>query len=167
MKILQLATVCCMLVLFTSASTHKFYVSITNIEYVQSEESLQIITKIFIDDVEDALEKRYGMKFHFDSDSETEQEGALLKKYILQKMKISVNGTPVEYNYIGKEYDIDVVKSYIEVKGISDFSKIEVENLVLFDAFEEQQNIIHVKSGDKRRSLILEKENPKGTLNFN
>jgi hypothetical protein len=156
-----------MLVLFTSASTHKFYVSITNIEYVQSEQSLQIITKIFIDDVEDALEKRYGMKLHFDSDSETEQEADLLKKYILQKMKISVNGTPVEYTYIGKEYDIDVVKSYIEVQGISEFSKIEIENLVLFDAFEEQQNIIHVKSGDKRRSLILEKENPKGTLNFN
>jgi len=166
MKILQFATLCCMLVLFTSASAHKFYVSITNIEYVEAEQSLQIITKIFIDDIEDALEERYGTKFHFDSDSETEREGELLKKYILQKMKISVNGILVEYTYIGKEYDIDVVKSYIEVKDISDFSTIEIENLVLFDMYKEQQNIIHVKSGDRRRSLILEKENPKGVLNF-
>lgn len=156
-----------MLVLCTSASTHKFYVSITNIEYVQAEQSLQIITKIFIDDIEDALEKRYGTKLHFDTDSETQREGELLEAYILQKLKIFVNGSPVEMNYIGKEYDIDVVKSFIEVKGISDFSEIEVENEILFDAFDEQQNVIHVKTGDRRRSLVLEKENPKGVLNFN
>ena len=39
-------------VLMASSSAHKFYVSITKIEYVASQQSLQIITKIFIDDFE-------------------------------------------------------------------------------------------------------------------
>jgi hypothetical protein len=36
----------------------------------------------------------------------------------------------------------------------------------LFDTFEDQQNIIHIKTPEKRRSLVLDKENPKGLLNF-
>jgi hypothetical protein len=166
MKIIKFLTLCCIVVLMTSASAHKFYVSITNIEYVPKEKSLQIITKVFIDDVEATLEKRYGTKLHFDTKLETAKEGELLQKYIEQKLTISVNGKPVTFEYIGHKYDIDVVKSYMEVTGLEKFSKIEVENLLLFDAFEDQQNIIHVKTGDRRRSLILEKENPKGLLKF-
>ena len=46
------------------------------------------------------------------------------------------------------------------------FYKQEIENKILFDTFEDQQNIIHIKTPEKRRSLVLDKENPKGLLNF-
>jgi len=77
-----------------------------------------------------------------------------------------VNGTKREYNYIGLQYDVDRVKLYLEITNVSALEQIEIENKILFDTFEDQQNIIHIKTPEKRRSLVLDKENPKGLLNF-
>ena len=77
-----------------------------------------------------------------------------------------MNGTKREYNYIGLQYDVDRVKLYLEITNVSALEQIEIENKILFDTFKDQQNIIHIKTPEKRRSLVLDKENPKGLLNF-
>ncbi len=151
----------------TASAPHKFYVSITKIEYVSEKKSLQIITKIFTEDIEDALQKRYDPSISIGTKKETEKDTEFIKKYIFQKLKISVNGKPAILEYIGQEYETDMVNAYIEVKNLEDFNSITIENKVLFDIFEEQQNIIHLKTKDSRRSLILDKDSPKGLLNFN
>lgn len=152
--------------LLSAAPVHKFYVSITKIEYVKEKESLQIITKIFIDDIEDVLQKRYDPSISLDTKKETNADLSYLKKYILQKIQLKVNGKPVKLDYIGQEYDTDMVVAYIEVTGVKDLKTIEIENKVLMDMFEEQQNIIHLKTPNSRRSLILDRQEPSGTLNF-
>ena len=40
------------------ATVHKFYASTTRVEYVPQEQSLQIITEIFTDDIQQALTER-------------------------------------------------------------------------------------------------------------
>lgn len=167
MKFLKLSILVLVFPLLTAATAHKFYVSITKIEYVAEKESLQIITKIFIDDIEDALQARYDESLSLDSEKMTERDLAFLKQYIFQKIEIRVNKNPVTFSYIGQEYETDIVKIYLEVEGISEVKTLEVTNEVLMEMFEEQQNIIHYKFGDSRRSLVLEKEYPKGMLNFN
>ena len=152
--------------LLISSTTHKFYVSTTSVEFVKEKEVIQIITKIFTEDIEQALQARYSPSVSLDSKKETEADVALLKKYLLQKIKIKVNGNPVNLNYIGKEYDVDIAKIYFEIENISELQSIEIENKVLIDMFSEQQNIIHLKMPDNRMSLILDKANPKGVLNF-
>lgn len=152
--------------MLTASTAHKFYVSTTNIEYVEEKESLQIITKIFIDDMEDVLQKRYNPSLVLAGNDETKADAALVKKYILQKLKIWVDGKPVSFNYIGKKYDVDVVKAFIEVKNVKNPATITVQNEVLMDLFSEQQNIIHLKTPSARHSLLLDKNNPKGMLKF-
>jgi hypothetical protein len=149
-----------------AATVHKFYVSTTRIEYVPQEQSLQIITEIFTDDIEETLGKRSLKSVHLDSKKETEADVLLLRDYVFKKLTVFVNGSKADYTYIGLEYDIDRVKIYLEITGVSSLKSIEIENTVLFDAYEDQQNIIHIKTPEVRRSLVLEKENPKGLLNF-
>lgn len=151
----------------SGAPAHKFYVSITKIEYVKEKSSLQIITKIFIDDIEDALQQRYDPSISLDTKKETEAANEDLKKYILQKINIKVNGKAVSLNYIGKEYDTDMVVAYLEVTGVKELKTISIENKVLLDVFSEQQNIIHLKTPNSRKSLILDNDEPKGELKFN
>lgn len=166
MKILRILILLLVFPILTASSSHKFYVSITTIEYAPEQQSLQLISKIFLDDIEDVLEQRYNRKFYFNSKKETKADADLMRKYVLQKLKIKVNGQPVTYNFIGSKYDIDIVQYYVEIPNIETFNSIEVENDLLMDLFEDQQNIIHVKNKDTRKSLILEKQNPKGLLNF-
>ncbi|MAB57868.1 MAG: hypothetical protein CL524_10025 [Aequorivita sp.] len=152
--------------LISATSAHKFYVSITKIEYVKEKKSLQIITKIFTDDIEDALQHRYDPSISLDTKKETETSDEYVQKYIIQKLNIKVNGKPVQLNYIGKEYDVDMLVAYIEVTHVPNLKSIEIENKVLMEMFPEQQNIIHLKTTNSRKSLMLDKDEPSGKLKF-
>lgn len=164
MKFLRIIILLLVFPMLSAASVHKFYVSITKMEYVKDKSSLQITTKIFTDDLENALRKRYERNIFLDSKKETTRSEVDLKKYILQNIRIKVNGKSVQLNYLGKEYDTDMLVAYMEVNGISDLKSIEVENTVLMEVFTEQQNIIHLKTPKSRKSLILEKDEPSGKL---
>lgn len=166
MKLLRIAIFAALLPLLFAFTAHKFYVSITKIEFSEEAKSLQIINKIFIDDLEDVLQERYNKSVSLNTEKETPQDLEYLKEYILEKMKIEVNGETVKLRYIGHEYDIDVVKTYVEVADISELKSITVENKMMMELFEEQQNIVHIKRFKKRKTLVLDIDNPKGLLNF-
>ena len=167
MNFIKLTILLLLFPLITASTNHKFYVSITKIEYVKQKKSLQIISKIFIDDLEDVLQQRYDPSISLATKKETQKDVDYMKQYIAKKFEVSVNGRPVKIDYIGREYEIDVVKIYMEVAHVSQLNNIEVSYDILTELFEEQQNIIHFKINDSRRSLVLEKDNPKGMLNFN
>ena len=148
------------------ATVHKFYASTTRVEYVPQEQSLQIITEIFTDDIQQALTERNLKQVHLDSKKQTPTDVLLLRDYVFKKLVVFVNGTKREFNYIGLQYDVDRVKLYLEITNVSALEQIEIENKILFDTFQDQQNIIHVKTPETRRSLVLDNENTKGLLNF-
>lgn len=167
MRLVKKLTLLLILPVLFSMTAHKFYVSMTKIEYVKEKQSLQIISKIFIDDIEDVLQQRYNPDISIATKKETKKDEQYLTKYILQKLTFSVNGEAVKLKYIGREYENDMVKIYLEAEGIKSLQGLEITNKVLFEMFPEQQNIIHFKSADSKRSMVLEKDNPKGMLNFN
>ncbi|MDX1782680.1 MAG: DUF6702 family protein [Aequorivita vladivostokensis] len=166
MKYFRISLLLLIFPLISATSAHKFYVSITKIEYVKEKKSLQIITKIFTDDIEDALQQRYDPSISLDTKKETEAADEYLQKYILQKLNIKVNGKPVQLNFIGKEYDVDMLVAYIEVTNVPNLKSIEIENKVLMEMFPEQQNIIHLKTTNSRKSLMLDKDESSGKLKF-
>ncbi|MEZ4859500.1 MAG: DUF6702 family protein [Flavobacteriaceae bacterium] len=149
-----------------AAGGHKFYVSTTKIEYKEDKKTLQIITKLFIDDIEDVLQERYHPEISLATNKETKVAEDFLKKYVLQKFKITIDGKETLLTYIGREYDVDVVKIYLEATEINTLKTLQVENKILFEISPDQQNIVHVKIEDKKKSLILDKDNPNGLLNF-
>ncbi|MEM0518516.1 MULTISPECIES: DUF6702 family protein [Aequorivita] len=153
--------------LMSGSNAHKFYVSITKIEYVKEKNSLQIIAKIFTDDIEDALQQRYDSSLSLDTEKETPTTNEVLQNYLLEKIHIKVNGSAVKLNYLGKEYDTDMLVAYLEVVDLKELKTIEIENKVLLEMFSEQQNIIHLKTPTTRRSLILDNDEPRGKLKFN
>ncbi|MCB0374307.1 MAG: hypothetical protein KDD04_00135 [Sinomicrobium sp.] len=149
-------------------AVHKFYLSVTQIEYAGNEQSLQIISRIFIDDLEKILEERYGINPELATKNEMKNSDDFIKKYLSYHFKLSINGKNRPFTYIGREYENDIVKCYMEVDAvdISAVKDITVENTILFDAFEEQKNIVHFKINNKRKSFVLSKENDKGLLNL-
>ncbi|MGB0787934.1 MAG: DUF6702 family protein [Marinirhabdus sp.] len=166
MKPLKIATVISLLVvLATSAAAHKFYVSVTQVEHNGEEKSLQIISKYFLDDLEATLRVRYNNpNINIASYKETSADVSVMKKYLMEKLKISVNGKPLQLNYIGHEYLPEEVKLYIEATGVQTVETITFENKALMEMYTKQQNIVHYKQGETRRSITLEKDKPKQML---
>ncbi|MCX7550782.1 DUF6702 family protein [Xanthomarina sp. F2636L] len=155
-----------LLPLLAFTAIHKYYVSVTQIEYVKDKQSVQIITRIFIDDFEAVLRKRYDENVLLGPQSETDDANFYIERYLKGKMIILINDEKKTLNYIGKEYDKDIVICYLEIEGIKDINTFEIENSVLFDLYAEQQNIIRTKIHSKNKSFILIKENDKAMLNF-
>lgn len=153
--------------LLSGASAHKFYVSITKIDFVKKQEALQITLKVFTDDIEDALQANYNPSLILKRKNEAPAVDASVENYLLQKLKIVVNNREVKLNYLGKEYETDMLVAYIEVAGIKELNTVTVEIKILMEIFSDQQNIIHVKTPSIRRSLILDRDEPGGKLNFN
>ena len=135
--------------------------------YVKEQKSIQIISKIFVDDLEQVLQKRHNSKVQLDPKKETDLDQNYLLDYILKKLKFKVNGNDTQPIYIGKEYDIDILNIYFEIENIDMLGSLEIENKILIDLFPEQQNIIHFSNEKNKRNLILDKNRPNGLLNFN
>lgn len=162
MKIVKVLFLC-----FLSLSfTHKFYLSVTNIEYNEAEKSVQIISRIFIDDFQLLLKERYDYNEELASEKETKQANELIAKYFSEKLTITINGEQKQLEFLGKEYEDDMMVSYIEIPNVTAIESIVVQNKMLFDVLEEQQNIIHAKINNQRESVMLIKENDKALLKF-
>lgn len=152
--------------LFAFTTVHKFYVSVTNIEHSTTDKALQITTRIFIDDFQRVLKERYDFQEELGTEKNSAEVDRLMKKYLTKKIKIWVNGEAKTFNFIGKEYKDDITICYMEIEGVDKVTSVEIQNSVLYDIEEDQQNLVHVKVNNTRKSLLLVKENDKGLLNF-
>jgi len=153
---------------FLAFTVHKFYVSVTNINYSEQDDALQITSRIFIDDLENVLFERYDFKAQLATDDESDQADEYVEKYFRTKFVVKLNGKYVDYIFLGKKYDNDIIICYLELPGIDlpKLASIEIQNEVLTDLFEEQQNVVHFKIKGTKKSFVLIKENNKGMLNL-
>lgn len=154
--------------LMAFAPAHKFYVSVTNVDYSEKAQSLQIISRIFTDDMEEVLLARYDFEASLGTETESAQADAYLERYFRTKFSVTVNGVEQQYQFLGKRYDKDLLMCYIEVPGVAAASlkSVEVANTLLTDLFDEQRNLVHFSILGQKKSFVLTSAATKGMLNL-
>lgn len=145
---------------------HKYYVSVTQITYVQEQESVQIISRIDVADLEYTLQERYDSTIKLTTINEDPKIDELITRYLDQKIKIKINTKETPFTFIGKKYDNDLVVCYLEIENIKEINTIELSNLVLFDLFPEQKNVIKTKINSEVSNLIFTTDDRNQYLNF-
>jgi hypothetical protein len=167
-KKLKIAFLVVVLPLLAYTAAHKFYISVTNVNYSEKDAAVQITTRMFLDDMNAVLKERYGIPSALGTEDESELHATYFEKYLRSKFLVAINGKQVEYTLLGKKYDTDMVSAYIELPGVSlaTLKSLEITNEVLTDLFEEQQNVVHFKVNGKKKSYVLLKSSPKGMLNL-
>lgn len=143
---------------------HKYYSSVTHIEYVPEQQSVQIISRIFVDDFENVIQKRYNRILALDKKNHVED--VYIKKYLQDKIKISINQQPAKLLFIGKQYETGIIKCYLEIENVKNIQSIEISNTVLFDMFQDQQNTIKTHINSKQKSFTLTQQHKKQLLEF-
>lgn len=145
---------------------HKYYISLCEIEHNKEQESLQITIGIFIDDIEFTLNKDHDTILNLATKNEVKNIDNYYSAYLNKHFKIVVNNNPKAFIYIGKEYDDNIVRFYLEIKNVKELKSIEVTNTSLLRDFENQQNIIKIKANNTNKTFYLTRKNDKGLLNF-
>lgn len=151
-------------ILLTSFTLHKFYVGMFHIEYLENKKELRITTRVFIDDINAALEKKFNQKTSIGEVTESEQDVALLQKYFTEKFQLTVNNVSKKYIFLSKEIDNNVVVCYLKIKEVPKIKTLKVENSILVELYPEQQNIIQFTNNGEKSSLLLTEENTSGML---
>jgi len=152
--------------LFAFTAVHKYYVSVTQIEYLEDRESVQIITRIFIDDFENVLRERYDSSLVLNDNRDEDEIDKYIEKYLSSRILVNINNTPVTIKYLGKKYTDDIANCYLEITNVKTINSFEIKNEVLFDIFPDQKNIVRTHINSKNKSFILIPQDNKGLLNF-
>jgi hypothetical protein len=134
---------------------HKFYMGIYQINYVSEKKMIQITTRVFIDDFNKVLQKKYNKKLYLATEKETAEELDLVKKYLSEKLTIKINGVSKPIEFLSKEIDDDILICYGRIKEIPKIKTIEMHNAVFTDYIMEQQNVVHLVYLDKKNSFLF------------
>lgn len=146
---------------------HPFHVSVCDIEHDVETKALQISQRIFTDDLEVGLKAYHKLeKVNTYKPEDPHKLDSLMEVYIQAKLFISVDGKPVDFNYLGSELEGDARWAYLEVEDVSGLKQAEVTNMILVEAFDDQENIVHFKANDKVRSYRVNKDDKVATFEW-
>jgi hypothetical protein len=147
-------------------SVHKYYISLTKIDFIKDKNEVQVTMRIFIDDLQATLNTAYHTNIELALPYESKEIDSLINTYLLKKFILTINGNKKEYTYLGKEYEDDVVYLYLEAENITKITAIKVKNSMLMDEFESQKNIIKLHINNTKRTFLLTKKKDNGLLQF-
>jgi len=157
-------------ILFLSLSAfafHKFYMGVFQVNYASEKKMIQITSRIFVDDLNNGIEKKYHKKTFIGTEKETPEDVELLKKYLAENCIIKVNGQPKAITFLSKEVESgDVLVCYSRIKDIDKFKTLEIQNTILVDWNAEQQNITHISAFGTKKSVLFTESSRKEVLKY-
>ncbi|MBX2931520.1 MAG: hypothetical protein KF781_06195 [Chitinophagaceae bacterium] len=146
------------------ALLHPFYVSKIELNHNVQDKSVEISIRVFTDDMELTLENYGNTSIDIMHPKNPALVDSLLKKYIQEKLKISIDNHYKQLDYVGFEINKESVWVYMEIPNIATLQKVTIFCNFLYDYKQEQINIFQVKANGKDKSYKL--ENPKASVVF-
>ncbi len=133
---------------------HPFHVSVCEVVYDEETTAIQISQRIFLDDMEDALQlANDDPKFILMKDSAKSHQ--YLKAYFQGHFKLSLNERSQTYNFLGGEIEDDAIWCYLEITDVKQLESINLTSTLLTEVFDDQKNLVHFKIGGEKKSFIL------------
>ena len=145
---------------------HPIFVTVTEIEHNAIEKTLEISCKIFVDDFEKSLRKKYITKVDLQDAKLKAEMSQLVNNYLQKHLSISTDGKKASLQFLGFELQEEAVICYFEAKNIAKLGKIELVNNILYEGNPQQMGIIHVMVNGVRKSSRLNNPEEKATFSF-
>lgn len=150
----------------SSFAYHKFYVGLFQVNFVPEKKMLQVTARLFVDDLNLALGKKYNKKVYLGDHKETTEDVVLLKKYLNEKFNIKINNQSKPFFFVTKELEGDVLVCYLRLNEVKKISQLEVFNSLLMESSSEQQNIMHFNIKGTKNTLLLTNSSARGMLKY-
>ena len=148
-----------LIALFLFFFPHKFYVSVSYIEYDLERKAIEVQKKIFFDDFEEALIKEYKLSKFDIINSERTLVDKHIESYLSKNVFFEINGKRENITYLGHEYINGTINCYYEILKIKNPKTIIVHDSSLFSDFEDQENLIYFEVENELSTIRL--KNPK------
>ena len=137
---------------------HPLHLSKSVVEYFPEEKMVRVSLHVFLDDLEEALQKNHTVPILLGSSRESAEAGTLLEAYFKKHFRFTVDGNSAPLQLLGKELSADqeALWCYLEVPVSRRPEKIKVNCTLLTDLFRDQQNILHfIFPGEAQKTALL------------
>jgi hypothetical protein len=151
----------------SSKPMHEYYVSLTEITYNPDKERLEIISKLFHDDLERVLKTRYHEGIELKPSVQSGNIDDIIALYFEKKLKLFSNDTNFDIEYLGYKFDDDRINIFLKVDDVKALKSLKIINLLLTDVIEEQKNIVHCFKLNEKESVLLTRFDSEALLKFN
>ena len=150
----------------TRHAVHPFYISVCQVDHNPDTAALEMSFRIFMDDLELALESMGTERLHLGTEREAEKADLYIGRYLARHVVIEINGRRVSPAFLGKEVGPDAMWCYMEVENIPVLESMTLTNSLLLETFEDQVNLVHVNAKGQKKSLIFDRQQVRQTLDF-
>ena len=147
----------------SNSDGHKFFTSITQIEYNDKSHSYEIIMNVFLDDWEKALGNN--LKRQINSDKENIE--SISFHYLQKHFIIQHQGRAMNYKMIGMKFEKDICKIFLELPQKFHHTGLQIKNDCLIEEFEGQVNLVNCIHKEDIKTLIFKSKNQFQELNWN
>lgn len=139
------------------AHAHKFHTSFTEANYNAEAGTLEVTLRTFPDDLEAALRRRAAGTASAGQDKKKEFEERVAA-YVAETFQLkTAGGDPVSLTWVGMDAGVDSAWLYFEARLPADHDGLRLRNRFLFDLFDDQINLVNLKTKGRRTALRFER----------
>ena len=143
-------------------SIHPIYISV--IEINSQDNNLEIVFKIFRDDLEDGIKNNLGKNVSIDTQSKLELNNKIIQEYLNAVSSIKVNDEKKEFFFSDFLLENERIKINAKMSNNSSIDIIEIYNEILIDVFPNQKNVIFFNIYNQLNNDVLDKSKKKTVL---
>ena len=151
---------------FILTSLHPLHVSVTEIEMDHKDKRLEIMMRVFMDDLEVTLREKYKTPDLDVLNPKGRTLDQMMDEYLKQHFKIALDNKAQAMKYLGHEQEGDAFIFYIEVDKVKKWKTIQIQNDIIMEIYDDQSNLVHVTSNETVRSLRLTTKRSVDQLTF-
>lgn len=124
-------------------------------DYMADEKTFEVSFKIFWDDFETIIQKKYGVYLKLTQADERKDKEMYFSKYISDHFIVKADGKLIEGNYKKGEIRDKSIWLYYSYPCSPDTKRMEVEDKLMMDMFDDQTNLFMFKFGELEKAYSL------------
>ena len=150
------------IILYFLFLVHPIYISVVEIN--SKDNNLEIVFKIFRDDLEDGIKNNLGKNVSIDSQYKVDLNNKIIQEYLNAVTSIKVNNEKKELLFLNFILENERIKVNTKINNNSIIDTIEIYNEILIDVFSNQKNVIFFNIYNQLNNDFLDKSKKKTVL---
>ena len=148
------------LVMLLSSMFHPLRLSVTMMDIDPETGEVELSIKLFSDDFEDLIFKKYGVQLYITSLSDPGDKIEVVNRYIAEALHCSINGdAPASLEFIESRLNTEAIWLTYSYKHQGRIQKMKVINTLMLELFKNQSNILTVSYNDRKYNYRLNYKN--------
>jgi hypothetical protein len=147
--------------LIPTQELHKHYVSITEMEYVKEDKTIQVSIQLTGHDLEYAINQLSQVRRELKPVCKDSYDSTLIltELYLSDRLNITIKDEVYSGKVIGIENNNDGnAYVYLVIPNVKKIKTFTIKNTLLMDHFENQQNITHLKYGKQKKTRTFTRD---------